>query len=186
MTLHIGWPCHMTCTPQVLDGDVLERPCTVGGGGVSPPPQTPPPPPLPMFGADRQNFASAPSVPRGFTLQTFGPPSAGALGGPWEEGGPSQNPLPSPSDPPFQYTPGLPPPDPQASPDPGGDGPRPRCSPTALDGPAAPSPTPGRRRAVGRGRAAPCPNIHPGCPPPPPPGSRPPQRGAGPCEVQAP
>ena len=58
--------------------DVLERPYTVGGGGV--PPLTPPtslpfdphpPPPLPMFEADSQNFASAPSVKRGFTLQNF-------------------------------------------------------------------------------------------------------------------
>ena len=30
-----------------------------------------------MFETDRQTFASVPSVPRGFTLQNFGPPSAG-------------------------------------------------------------------------------------------------------------
>ena len=61
--------------------DVLERPYTVGGGGVPPltppypPPPFGPPPPLPsplvMFEADSQNFASAPSVPRGFKLQKF-------------------------------------------------------------------------------------------------------------------
>ena len=33
-----------------------------------------PPPPLPMFGADSQTFASAPSVPRGFTLNNFRAP----------------------------------------------------------------------------------------------------------------
>ena len=70
--------------------DVLERPYTVAGGGGTPPWTPLPPPPPPMFGADSQNFASAPSVPRGFKLKTFGPPSAGTIGGPWEEGGPSQ------------------------------------------------------------------------------------------------
>ena len=43
------------------------------------------PPPLPMFEADRQNFASVPSVPRGFRFKKFWP---------WEEGVPSQTPLP--------------------------------------------------------------------------------------------
>ena len=71
--------------------DVLERPYAAGGRGRNPPP---PPSPLPMFEADSQNSASAPSVPRGFTLQMFGPPLAGTIGGPWEEGGPSQTPLP--------------------------------------------------------------------------------------------
>ena len=44
-----------------------------GGGEDTPPldpPHPPPPPPLPMFEADSQNFASAPSVPRGFTLSS--------------------------------------------------------------------------------------------------------------------
>ena len=66
-------------------------------GGYPPPPLRPPPPPLPMFEADSQNFASAPSVPRGFTLQNFRPPFGGGhrgiLGG---GGGPSQPPPPSP------------------------------------------------------------------------------------------
>ena len=75
---------------------VLERPYTVGGGGGKPPPgppsPPPPPSPLPMFEADSQNCASAPSVPRGFTLKSpWGP-----WGRPWEEGGPSQTPLPPP------------------------------------------------------------------------------------------
>ena len=63
--------------------NVLERPYAVGGGGVPPPGR--PPPPLPMFGADSQDFASAPSVPRGFTLQNlrpaFGGDHRGTLGG---------------------------------------------------------------------------------------------------------
>ena len=46
-------------------------------GGYPPPLDPPPPPPLPMFEADSQNFASAPSVPRGFTLQTFSAPFSG-------------------------------------------------------------------------------------------------------------
>ena len=62
-----------------------------------PGPPSPPPPPLPMFEADIQNFASAPLVPRGFRLTDFRPSSAGTIGGPWEEGGPSQPPPPPPS-----------------------------------------------------------------------------------------
>ena len=50
--------------------------------GVAPPP---PPPRLPMFEADSQNFASAPSVPRGFELKNSGPgfggDRRGTLGG---------------------------------------------------------------------------------------------------------
>ena len=47
-----------------------------------------------MFEADSQNFASAPSVPRGLKQKTFfGQPPAGTIGGPLEEGGgPSQPP----------------------------------------------------------------------------------------------
>ena len=74
------------------------------GGGYLPGP--PPPPLLPMFGADSQNFASAPSVSRGLSFKIFGPPSAGTIGGPKEEGDPSQTPPPPPqtppSDPPFR------------------------------------------------------------------------------------
>ena len=47
----------------------------------------PPPPLLPMFEADSQHFASAPSVPRGFKLQEFWPAFTGTIGGPSEEGG---------------------------------------------------------------------------------------------------
>ena len=57
--------------------DVLERLYTAGGG-------VPPPPPFPMFEADSQNCAL---VPRGFKLKIFWPPSAGTIGGPWQEGG---------------------------------------------------------------------------------------------------
>ena len=53
-----------------------------------------------MFEADSQNFASAPSVPRGFASNFLGWPSAGTIGGPWEEGGPSQTPLPLQTPPP--------------------------------------------------------------------------------------
>ena len=45
-------------------------------GGV-PPWTPPPPPPLRMFEADSQNFASAPSVPRGFELHNFRPAFGG-------------------------------------------------------------------------------------------------------------
>ena len=58
-------------------------------GGLRPPrPPSPPPPPLPMFEADSQNFAAAPSVPRA--------EAAGTIGGPSEEGGSQPNP-PSPA-----------------------------------------------------------------------------------------
>ena len=56
-----------------------------------------PPPPLPIFEADSQNFASAPSAPRGFALKT----SAGAIGGPWEERGVPAKPPPLFRPPPF-------------------------------------------------------------------------------------
>ena len=62
----------------------------------------PPRPPLPMFEADSQIFASAPSVPRGFTLQIFRPPFGGdhrgTLGG--EGGGVPANSDPPPTPPP--------------------------------------------------------------------------------------
>ena len=87
---------------QGMGSDVFARRYAVGGGGVPPPRPLrppgppPPPPPLPMFEADSQNFASAPSVPRGFTLQNVWPPFGGDYRA-WEEGG-SQ---PNPSFPPF-------------------------------------------------------------------------------------
>ena len=69
----------------------------------SPPPPLDPPPPLPMFVADSQHFAWAPSVPRGFN---FWPAfdHRGTLGG-----GGSQPTLPPsllihPSPPPLPYT----------------------------------------------------------------------------------
>ena len=75
-------------------------------------------PPLPIFEAGSQNFASPPSAPRGFKLEIFGPPSAGTIGGPKEEGGPSQNPqaplLQTP--PPLLKHPCTPPPQPPTGP----------------------------------------------------------------------
>ena len=49
-----------------------------------------------MFEADSQNFASAPSLPRGFELQKV---LARLRRGPREEGGPRQTPLPPPPPP---------------------------------------------------------------------------------------
>ena len=79
--------------------DVSDRPYTVGGGGI-PPPWTPlpPPPPLSMFDADSQNFASAPSAPRGFKLKDIWP----AFGGDHRRRGSQPNP---PSPPPLQTPP---------------------------------------------------------------------------------
>ena len=57
-----------------------------------------------MFEADSQNFVSAPSVPRGLKHQNFRPAFGGDhKGDPGRRGGggPSQTPLPPPSDPPF-------------------------------------------------------------------------------------
>ena len=75
---------------------------------------TPPPPPFPMFEADSQNFASAPSVPRRFKLQNswpaFGGDHRGTLGG----GGSQPKPPPSlllhpfpPPPPPFRPPPPI-------------------------------------------------------------------------------
>ena len=67
-------------------------PYTAGGGGALPPA---PPPPLLMFEADNQNFASAPSVPRGSTLQkVLARLQRGPQGDPGRRGGPSQPPPP--------------------------------------------------------------------------------------------
>ena len=64
--------------------DVLERPYARRRRGLPPPPWTPPPP-LPIFEAASQDFALAPSVPRGFKLQNlwpaFGGDHRGTLGG---------------------------------------------------------------------------------------------------------
>ena len=62
-----------------------------------------PPPPFQCLRLTANNFASAPSVPRGFKLQKFWPaPSAGTIGGPSGGGGSQPNPPspPSVSDPP--------------------------------------------------------------------------------------
>ena len=80
--------------------DVLELPYTVRGAPLDPPP----PPPVRMFEADSQKFASAPT---GSRVKVFGPPSAGTIGGPWEEvppppfQTPAAPPLPPPSNTPL-------------------------------------------------------------------------------------
>ena len=79
--------------------DVQERPYTAGGGGGGVPPLwTPPssPVPLPMPEADSQNFASAPSVPRGFGLQKFWPAFCGDHRGTLGGGGVTAKPPPPP------------------------------------------------------------------------------------------
>ena len=72
---------------------------------MHPPPGPPlPPPPVPMFEADSQNFASMPSVPRGFKRKKIRPTFSGdhgeGLGG-----GTSQPNPPSP----HPFRPPLPP-----------------------------------------------------------------------------
>ena len=88
--------------PMGMGRGVVGRPCAVA------PPRPPPPPPLPMFEADSQHFASAPSVPRGFTIQnvrfTFGGDHRGTLGG---GGVPAKPPF---TPPPFPPSDPLPPP----------------------------------------------------------------------------
>ena len=62
----------------------------------------PPPPPLPMFEADSQHFASAPSVPSQVSASNYlARLRRGPQGDPGRRGGPSQTPLapPPPSDP---------------------------------------------------------------------------------------
>ena len=66
--------------------DVLERPDTVGGGGVTPP--------------TAKILLQRLRCQADLRFKIFGPPSAGAIGGPWEEGGSQPNPtLSPPSDP---------------------------------------------------------------------------------------
>ena len=118
--------------------DVLERLYTVGGGGVPPPPPDPPHP-LPMFEADSQNFASAPSVPRGFELQNFRPAFGGGHRGTPGGGGSQPTPPSPPQTPPpdrlFQYIPGVNPPPPS-------DPPPIVSSNTSLGSPPPPPQTP--------------------------------------------
>ena len=58
-------------------------------------PPFPPPPPLPMFETESQNFASAPSVPRGFKLKKFWPAFGGHHTGTLGGGGfPAKTPSP--------------------------------------------------------------------------------------------
>ena len=84
---------------------------TLGGGGVPakppkhppfrPPPPSSPPPPLPMFEAESQSFASAPSVPRGLKPKNFRPAFGGDHRGTLGGGGvPAKPPTSSASKPP--------------------------------------------------------------------------------------
>ena len=72
--------------------DVLERPYTVGEGGGVPPPLDPPP--LLPFQCLRLTAQILLRCQEDLSLEIFGPLSAGTIGGPKEEGGPSQTPLP--------------------------------------------------------------------------------------------
>ena len=90
--------------------DVLERPCPVGGGGGHhpPPPRPPWTPPLLPFQCLRltaKNLRRRLRCQEDLSLKNFGPPSAGTKERPWEEGGPSQLPLP-----PLHSPPAPPPP----------------------------------------------------------------------------
>ena len=71
------------------------------------------PPPLPMFEAGSQNLLRCLRCQEDLCFKILGPPLAGTIGGPWEEGVPSQPPPPfSPPPPPlplFQHLPARPP-----------------------------------------------------------------------------
>ena len=83
------------------------------GGGTPPPPSVclvpppplDPPPPLPFrcLRLTAKILLRRLRCQEYLRLNIFGPPSAGTIGGPWEEGGPSQTP-PSPSPPPPSNT----------------------------------------------------------------------------------
>ena len=79
-------PTHPAGTPPPNPRGVLER-LTAGGG--PPPPLDLPPPALPVF---QPNFASVPSVPRGFKLKEFRPALGGDPLGTKGGGGSSQTP----------------------------------------------------------------------------------------------
>ena len=114
-TLPVHGEGHTALAPKTAN-DRHWAPMCSGGSAPPPPPEgcirtavpfprlldPPPPPPLPMFEADSQNFASAPSVPRGFTLQNswlaFGGDHRGTLGGS-QTNTPSDPPPPPPSPP---------------------------------------------------------------------------------------
>ena len=83
------------CRSGVAPSDVLERPCTAGGGRV-PAPLDPPPPLLPVqcLRLTATILLRRLRCQEDLGCKIFGPPSAGSTGGPWEEGDPSQTPLP--------------------------------------------------------------------------------------------
>ena len=71
--------------------NVLERPYTVGGGGVPPPWR--PPLPFQCLRLKAKILLRCLRQQDDFSVKGFGPPSAGTIGRPSEEGGPSQTPL---------------------------------------------------------------------------------------------
>ena len=80
-----------------LGGFGWDPPSSMYWNGRTPQEHPPPPPPLPMFEADSQGFASAPSVPRGFELQNLRSPFAGDhRGTPWGPPVPPPPPLTCP------------------------------------------------------------------------------------------
>ena len=88
-----GWRPHEY--PTAVEGcphdrDALDRRCTTGGAGVYPPP------PLPMLEADSQNYALAPSVPRGSAPQNSRPAFGGDHRGTLGDRGSQPNPPPPP------------------------------------------------------------------------------------------
>ena len=115
-----AWQCHFgfgtSRAPGAAAEDVVSQPPCLPQGrirtavhrrrrGGTPPWTPPPPPPLPMLEADGQNFASAPSAPRGFTLKNFRPAFGSDHRGS-QGGGVSQpNPPSDPPSPPFYCIP---------------------------------------------------------------------------------
>ena len=73
--------------------DVLQRPYTVGGGAV-PPPLDPLLLPFQFLRLTAKILLWRLRCQEDLSLKIFCPPSVGTIGGLWEEGGPSQTPLP--------------------------------------------------------------------------------------------
>ena len=76
-------------------GDVLERPYTAGGRGDLPP--GPPPLPFQCLRLTAKTLLRRLRCQEDLHFKMFGPPSAGVIGGPWEEGGGPSHPPSAPS-----------------------------------------------------------------------------------------